>query len=203
MKIKEEKERIREIVWKLLEEKGVARFPLPARGRIPNFEGSEIAAQKVRELEEWKKAKVVIANPDYAQRKIREFALRDCKLLIMASPKLKRGYILIRPEDTKGKEAFASTIKGAFKFGKPLKELIKPDVIITGCVAVDPKSFYRLGKGGGYGDIEINETFRKFGKVPVITTVHDLQLVDNLPHEEHDTIVDVIVTPTKVLRRTN
>ncbi|RLG18328.1 hypothetical protein DRN63_01625 [Nanoarchaeota archaeon] len=92
-------------------------------------------------------------------------------------------------------------MKGAFKYGKALEELIKPDLIVTGCVAVDPKSFYRLGKGGGYGDKEIREVLEKFGRVPVITTVHDLQLVEGIPHEEHDEKVDIIVTPTKVLKR--
>ena len=201
MSIKEEKQKIRERIWKLLEAKGVARFPFPIKGRIPNFEGSEIAAKRVRELEEWRRAKVILANPDHAQKKVREFALRDGKILLMASPRLRSGYILINPKDVKGKESFASTIKGAFKYGKALRELIKPDLIITGCVAVDPKSFYRLGKGGGYGDKEIREVAEKFGKVLVITTVHDLQLVEGIPHEEHDEKVDIIVTPTKVLKR--
>lgn len=201
MDTKEEKQKIREKVWKLLEERGVARFPFPIRGRIPNFEGSEIAAEKVRKLEEWRKAKVILANPDHAQKKVREFALREGKLLVMASPRLRHGYILIDPKVVKGKESFAATIKGAFKYGKVLKNLLKPDLIITGCVAVDPKSFYRLGKGGGYGDREIRGILEKFGKIPVVTTVHDLQLVEDLPHEEHDTKVDVIVTPTRVLKR--
>lgn len=53
-----------------------------------------------------------------AQIKVREFALLDKKLLIMASPKLKDGFILIDPFSIKGDKKTASTIKGAFKFGK-------------------------------------------------------------------------------------
>jgi len=36
----------------------------------------------------------------------------------MASPKLKDGFILIDPFSIKGDKKTASTIKGAFKFGK-------------------------------------------------------------------------------------
>lgn len=203
MGVREEKQRLREEIWKLMEERGIARFPFPARHRIPNFDGSEKAAERVRGLEEWKSAKAIVANPDFAQRKVREFALKDGKLLIMASPGLKHGYLLIKPEEVKGKEDFASTIAGAFKFGERLKELPKPDLIVTGCVAVDRK-FYRIGKGKGYGDREIKAIRDKFkdmfGKIPVITTVHDMQVVEHVPFESHDQKVDIVVTPTKIIR---
>jgi 5-formyltetrahydrofolate cyclo-ligase len=77
--------------------------------------------------------------------------------------------------------------------------LPKPDLIITGCVAVD-KEGWRLGKGGGYGDREIKTFLEKFGKIPVITTVHELQIVNEVPHENHDTKVDYIVTPNKIIK---
>jgi 5-formyltetrahydrofolate cyclo-ligase len=198
--LKKEKQRLREKIWKLLEEKGVARFPLPCLGRIPNFEGSDKAAELLTTLPEWKKAKIIVVNPDFAQQKVRELVLKQGKILIMATPKLKKGYLKINPEDVKGKEEKASTIAGAFKYGKKLKELLKPDLIITGCVAVSKNDFYRLGKGGGYGDEEINMLFKKFGKIPVITTVHDLQIVEKVPHDENDTKVDYIVTPNKIIK---
>ncbi|MCS4541068.1 MAG: 5-formyltetrahydrofolate cyclo-ligase, partial [Euryarchaeota archaeon] len=161
--------------------------------------GSDKAAERVRELEEWKKAKVIVANPDFAQKKVREFVLKDGKILIMASPRLKHGYLQIDFEKVKGKENFASTIEGAFKYGVKLRELLKPDLIVTGCVAVD-KSGYRLGKSGGFGDREISTVQQKFGKIPVITTVHDVQIVDKVPIEKHDTKVNLIVTPTMIIK---
>lgn len=182
-----------------MEEKGIASFPLPCYGRIPNFVGSDKAAKKVRFLEEWIKAKVVVANPDFAQQKVRENVLKDGKLLIMASPRLKHGYIAINPEKVKGKEAFASTIKGAFKYGVETENFPKPDLIITGCVAVDEDG-HRLGKGHAYGDQEIRTIKARFGEIPVITTVHDVQVVDFVPFEAHDEKVDIIVTPTRIVR---
>jgi 5-formyltetrahydrofolate cyclo-ligase len=199
MNLKKEKEKLRKKIWELLEKKRVARFPLPLKDRIPNFEGSEKTAKLAMTLLECKKAKIVFSNPDFAQQKVRELALKEGKILIMATPRLKKGYLKIDPKDVRGIEDKASTIAGAFKYGKPIKDLPKPDLIVTGCVAVD-KEGWRLGKGGGYGDKEIKTFLEKFGKIPVITTVHDLQIVDKIPHDEKDTKVDYIVTPNKIIK---
>jgi 5-formyltetrahydrofolate cyclo-ligase len=246
--IPQEKEELRNKIWQLLEQKKVAIFPLPVLGRIPNFVGSDKAANLVRTLPEWKKAKVIFANPDYAQKKVREFALKEGKILIMASPRLKHGFLQIDPQNVKGKEEVASSIKGAFKYGKqvedpnnpinlspphpdplpqgerelsrstkgligksktlPQKGMPKPDLIITGCVAVDSLG-WRLGKGGGYGDVEIkrikdqfgdmNHTVR-IGEIPVITTIHPIQIVDHVPNSHHDAKVNIIVTPEEIYR---
>lgn len=180
----------------------------------------------MRTLPEWKKAKVIFANPDYAQKKIRELALKEGKILIMASPRLKHGFPQLNPQNVKGKEEVASSIKGAFKYGKPVENpdgggvenpaphgieklktppparMLKPDLIITGCVAVDQKG-WRLGKGGGYGDIEVRRIKDEFGEIPVLTTIHPLQIVDFVPHLNHDAKVDIIVTPEKIYRIEN
>lgn len=181
-----------------MEGSGIAVFPLPCRGRIPNFIGAEATAQKLREVEEWKKARVVFANPDSPQRKVRENALKDGKILVMASPRLKKGFILIDPAKVKGKERFASTIKGAFKFGVEVRDFPRPDLVVEGSVAVD-RYGHRLGKGHGYGDIEIQMLKDMFGVIPIVTTVHDAQVVDNVPFEEKDEKVSIIVTPTSII----
>ena len=153
-------------------------------------------------MPEWKRAKIIVANPDFAQQKVRGLILEEGKILIMATPRLKEGYLKIDPKDVKGIEEKASTIAGAFKYGKKLRELSRPDLIITGCVAVD-KEGWRLGKGGGYGDKEIKTFLGKFGKIPVLTTVHDLQIVEKVPHQEFDTKVDYIITPNKIIECEN
>jgi len=186
-------------IWKLMEEKGIATFPKPVYHRIPNFIGAERAAQNLRNLPEYKKAKVVFCNPDSPQGPVREMTLRDRKVLVMATPRLKRGFLVIAPETTAGKERFASTIKGAFKFGKETVDFPKPDLIVTGGVAVD-RNGNRLGKGCGYGDREVRMIKEKFGRVPVATTIHDVQLVEYAPSTLQDEKVDIVVTPTKIIR---
>ncbi|MEM3728801.1 MAG: 5-formyltetrahydrofolate cyclo-ligase [Candidatus Bathyarchaeia archaeon] len=198
-RVAEEKQQLREKIWLEMERSGAAAFPLPCWGRIPNFVGAEAAADKLRQLEEWKRAKVVFVNPDSPQRRVRENALKDGKVLVMASPRLTRGFILISPEKVRGKEHLASTIRGAFKFGIQTGDFPKPDLIIEGSVAVDMKG-HRLGKGRGYGDVEIETIERRFGKILVATTVHDMQVVENVPSEKKDRKVSLIVTPTRVIR---
>jgi len=201
MDVKTAKKLLREEIWNKLETSGVARFPLPCYGRIPNFVGSDKAAEKVRLLKEWKEARIVFVNPDYAQQKVRAYTLLDGKVLVMASPKLKHGYVVVDPKDVKGVESFASTIRGAFKYGKNVdaQAIPKPDLIVEGSVGVDMRG-HRLGKGHGYGDVEITTLKNMFGAVPVLTTVHDIQVVENVPFEEKDEKVSITVTPTRIIR---
>lgn len=182
-----------------MEARHIAVFPLPCYGRIPNFVDADAAAAKLQDLGEWKNASTVFVNPDAAQSKVRENVLRAGKVLVMASPRLTRGFIVLTPEAARGKESLAATIKGAFTFGKTVTGFSKPDLVVTGSVAVDVDG-NRLGKGHGYGDREIRIVRDRFGRVPVVTTVHDVQVVDKVPVSEQDEKVDVIVTPTKVIR---
>ncbi|MBD3206972.1 5-formyltetrahydrofolate cyclo-ligase, partial [Candidatus Bathyarchaeota archaeon] len=48
------KQEIRERIWKKLVDENVDRFPKPIKGRIPNFDGSNIAAEKLTEVSEFK-----------------------------------------------------------------------------------------------------------------------------------------------------
>lgn len=204
MDVKTAKRLLREEIWKELEAKGIARFPLPCYGRIPNFAGSDEAADRLRASAEWIRANVVFVSPDFAQRKVRENTLSDGKILVMASPRLQQGYVVVHPDDVKGLTVSASTITGAFNHGKIVgnQEIPRPDLVIEGAVAVDMQG-NRLGKGGGYGDAEIKTLKTKFGSIPVAVTVHDLQVVKAIPFEDKDEKIQMIVTPTRLIRLTN
>ena len=199
------KSEIRERIWELLEEKGVARFPRPIRGRIPNFVGAERAAARLRELKEYVRANVVFCNPDSPQRPVREFALRDGKILVMATPRLKKGFLLLDPRKIPPYSYLrASTIRGAFEYGRlvTLWDLPSIDLKIMGSVAVSPGGG-RLGKGHGYSDIEyciLKEVGVISEETPLATTVHDLQIVSSIPVQKNDVPVDIIVTPSRVIR---
>ncbi|ACB08300.1 5-formyltetrahydrofolate cyclo-ligase [Candidatus Korarchaeum cryptofilum] len=201
--MKEEKERIRAYIWKLLEERGVARFPKPISGRIPNFVGAEEAAEKLSEQEEWKEASVIFVSPDSPQRHVRYLGLVQGKLVIMATPRLRERFLLLDPKGipiTRYSEA--STISGAFKYGKKILEVPKIDLKVTGSVAVDREGG-RVGKGHGYSDLEygiLGEIGAIDGRTPVATTVHDLQIVERVPMEPQDMPVYLIVTPSRVIR---
>ena len=205
--VKEEKRRIRERIWRLLEEKDVAAFPRPVYGRIPNFKGAEVAAERLFATREWREARIVKVNPDAPQRPVRLRALMEGKLLVMATPRMREGFLLLDPRLIPPRYyREASTIRGAFRWGRRLTldelEKLHIDLIVTGSVAVD-RSGGRLGKGEGYAELEY-AILRELGavdeKTPVATTVHDLQVVDRVPREEHDLTVDIIATPTRLYR---
>lgn len=199
------KQSIRERVWRALTEARVARFP-GATGRIPNFIGAERAAERLRELEVWKRARVLKCNPDSPQRPVRLGALREGKIVYMAVPRLREleCFIELDPSRIGSGITQASSIQGAFRFGRSVRpEQMKPiDLIICGTVAAN-RDGVRIGKGGGFSDLEYGLA-RQTGLVsrttPICTTIHEIQIIDtDLPSLPHDIPVDYIVTPTSVI----
>lgn len=189
-------------IWTFLDDSNLIRGSWSTKGRIPNFQGASEAALNLRRTEEWKKSRTIFCSPDSAQKEVREYALLDGKTLIMASPQLKRGYLILEPDSIRGQEKLASTIKGAFTFGETILEFPTVDLVVEGSVAVD-KNGNRLGKGGGYGDQEISHLFKVeaiHAATPRATTVHESQLVEEVPMESHDQNLNLIVTPQRVIR---
>ncbi|NLU05039.1 MAG: 5-formyltetrahydrofolate cyclo-ligase [Methanothermobacter sp.] len=193
----EEKDKIRNQIWDLLVEKGVSKSP---HGRIPDFKDSFDAAKRLSRTVEWERAGVVFCSPDSAQRPVRRLVLEAGKDLIMPTPKIKDGYLLIGGDVPDA--GAASTIRGAYRYGSPIREFPQVDLVVEGSVAVDLQG-NRLGKGGGYGDREISE-LRSQGAIdddtPLATTVDELQIISRVPVEEHDERINMIVTPLRVIR---
>ena len=194
------KESLRNMIWQKMEKNSISRSY--SYGRIPDFHGSNDASQLLRNSLEWKDSSIIFVSPDTAQKTVRENAFYDGKDLIMASPKLLNGYILLESSCTIGNEVEASTIEGAFKHGHKVTSIPYIDMVIEGSVAVD-KYGGRLGKGGGYGDMEIS--YLKNNKLiesetPIVTTVHEIQIVKKVPIESHDEKINMIVTPERILR---
>jgi len=184
---------------------GVKRFPGP-RGRIPNFVGAERAADRLCELEIWKRAKVLKCNPDSPQRPVRLRALQEGKIVYMAVPRLRQleCFIELDPSRLGKLMRRASSIEGAFRFGQSVRpERMKEiGLIVCGTVAINREGA-RIGKGGGYSDLEYGlarEAKLVRPATPIVTTVHDLQVVDEeIPLLPHDIPVDFIATPTSVI----
>jgi 5-formyltetrahydrofolate cyclo-ligase len=199
------KEEIRQKVWSLMQQKKIARFP-GAQGRIPNFVGAEACARLLAEKPYWKRARVLKANPDSPQRAIRHKALAEGKIVYMAVPRLRdeKPFIELDPAKLDCSPYAASSIKGAAKYGRlaGLDEIKKIDLIVCGSVAVNRRGA-RVGKGGGYSDLEfalLTENKKISVKTPIVTSVHALQIVDgDLPMTEHDIPLSVIITPDGVI----
>ena len=202
----ESKARLREDVWRALSSAKAARFP-GAEGRIPNFVGAEAAAEHLRGVAGWRRARTVKANPDAPQWPVRQRALEDGKTLYMAVPRLadSKPFFLLDPAQLAGTPRQASSIKGASRSAVPVDvtDLEPVDLVVAGCVAVGEDGA-RLGKGGGFSDLEL-AVAAEAGLVDkstiVVTTVHELQVrpAGALPTTAHDIHVDVVVTPERVI----
>jgi 5-formyltetrahydrofolate cyclo-ligase len=200
------KDDVRKEVWKAMDRAGVSRFP-GAEGRIPNFAGAKLAAEKLAGQRLWKRARVIKANPDSPQTYARRIALEEGKVVVMAVPRLRDPHpfrVLDPKKLSKRAVKEAATIKGALKHGRvtALDELPEIDFVLCGSVAVN-LSGARVGKGGGYSDLEYGVLIDA-GKIDshttVATTVHPTQVLRrHLPMTSHDLPVDMIATPRAVI----
>jgi len=154
-------------------------------------------------MKEFQNAKTVKVNPDSPQRQVRLEVLSHGKILLMPTPRLRSGFILLDDNVPRDRLKLASSIRGAFTLGRrvSLDKVPAIDLVIVGSVAVAPDGG-RIGKGEGYSEMEygiLRELELVTESTPVITTVHESQIVASVPLEDHDIAVDYIVTPTRVL----
>jgi 5-formyltetrahydrofolate cyclo-ligase len=193
------KEGIRRRAWDRLEAAGVV--PPGVHGYIPDFDGTDRAAERLAELPLWKTARVVFATPDRAQRPVRARALAEGKIVYMAVPRLLEDppFVLLDP-GVVGNPPTAATHQIATRIGRRVSpDQMQPiDLAVCGSVVVNRRG-QRLGKGGGYLDREVIEITKGRQKIfPIATTVHQLQVLDHpLPTTQKDTLIDLIVTPSE------
>jgi 5-formyltetrahydrofolate cyclo-ligase len=192
---------VRELVWRVMEVRGIGRFP-GTKGRIPNFVGAERAALHLQTLPAWRAARVIKVNPDAPQLPVRRMALREGKRVYVAVPRLRdlACFLELDPARLGGRALQAASIKGAARFGRPVDLDAMPaiDLIVCGSVAVNGKGA-RVGKGGGFSDLEyglLAETGKVGPRTPIVTTVHAVQMVpQDIEMRAHDIPVDVVVMP--------
>jgi len=198
-----EKQLIRKEIWHKLTDLGLSHS---ASDSIPSFKGQEQAAERLRELEIYAKARRVFVPPDSAQFQVRLNILRDGKTLVMATPRLRDGFYEL--DQNVPQHLWVQVIRssGVRRWGRRLAtsrdDIGEIDLLVTGAVAVSLGG-ERIGKGTGYFDWEYG-ILREIGSVsaqtPIVAVVHDLQVFDELPWENKDISIDFIVTPTRLIR---
>ena len=206
--IDQAKEAVRDRVWRLLEREGAV--PTGSYGKIPGFYGAEATAERLAELDVWKRAHTVKANPDWAQLPVRIRALREGKLLYMAVPKMAslQPFFLLDPASLDVPPEQAAEKKGAAQVARRVGvEDMRPiEVVVCGSVAVN-RSGARIGKGAGYSDLEVAlliEADLVTEETVIVAPVHHLQVIDeDIPESEHDFSVDLIITPDEVIECPN
>ena len=201
-----EKAALRQEVWSAMRAAKVARFP-GAVGRIPNFTGAEAAAERLRATPMWQAASTLKANPDSAQLPVRQRALEDGKTVYMAVPRLagEEPFFALDPGHLSEPPRQAASISGATRSARrvTLAELSPVELVVMGSVAASEDGA-RLGKGGGFADLEyaLAAAAGLIGPHTVsVTTVHELQVcpAGTIPLTDHDVPVDFVITPERVI----
>jgi len=197
---------LRQEVWSAMRAAKVARFP-GAAGRIPNFTGAEAAAERLRAMPAWQEARTLKANPDSAQWPVRQRALEDGKTVYMAVPRLAglEPFFALDPDHLSEPPRKAASISGATRSARRvmLADLAPVDLVVMGCVAAGEDGA-RLGKGGGFADLEfaLATAAGLIGPhTTSVTTVHEIQVrpAGAIPLTGHDVPVDFIVTPERII----
>lgn len=161
---------------------------------------SKTIIDKLRNLNEFKNSKTVFIYMDFNN----EVITRD---LIEEMLKEKK-HVIIPYTDTLNVKLIPTEIfdmekdlqKCSFGYYEPKKEIIKHvetekfDLIVVPGVAFD-KSLNRLGFGKGYYD-RILHLRRKDCKA--VAVAHDFQVLQEIPAEEHDVKMDMIITEKNI-----
>ncbi|KFW72956.1 Methenyltetrahydrofolate synthase domain-containing protein, partial [Pygoscelis adeliae] len=172
-------------------------------------QGASHAATRLLGLQEFKAANTVKINPDAPQKNARFLTLEARKTLLVPTPRLRTGlFNRIVPPSGATKEILriCATSQGIKEYSVPvgLDGKARVDLVVVGSVAVSEKG-WRIGKGEGYADMEY-AMMVSMGAVqadtPVITIVHDCQVVDIAEEllDDHDLTVDYILTPTRTIK---
>jgi 5-formyltetrahydrofolate cyclo-ligase len=201
---------IRDKIWLRLHEvaKPDSRYHMFFSEVIPDFKDSEKAIDRIVALPAFTSSKLAFITPDNCLVDLRRRLIEAGTPFVMSTYGIYRGFLyMAKGMVPKGAELYAAWLDGMEHFARPISleeinRLGEIDIMVTGASAVSMDGV-RVGKGHGFFDLEwgmfsdlelVNE------KTPVITVVHDVQLVeDKLQPGATDIAVDFIATPTKLI----
>ena len=201
---------VRQRIWEKLAEvaRPDTRFHMNFAEVIPDFEGSEAAAERIVALPAYRQTQLAFVTPDNSLVGLRRRMLEAQKPFVVSTYNILRGFLFMEPSSVpKGHERYAAWLEGLEHFGKPISleditRMGRFDFMATGASAVSTDGI-RFGKGHGYFDLEWG-MFTDLGlasdTTPVVVAVHDVQVVeDKLPASETDIVVDLIATPSRII----
>ncbi len=157
-------------------------------------EDSRKIAERFLQLPQLKKAKNILLYYPHKNEVDTQYIinqLANSKKFNLYLPKVSGKEILpVKVKD------LSSLKKGYAGIMEPEGEYISPekiDIVVVPAVAYDLKG-HRLGYGKGFYD-----RFLKNIQALKVGVAYDFQVVNQLPAEEHDIPVDIIITPTKTI----
>lgn len=187
---------------KKIDKKSFRKEQIAVRNAISEqkrLEKSRKIMSMLKETAAFKKADNIMCFVSFASEVYTHDFIKEC---------IKSGKNVIVPYIDKEKDTMElSLIKSFFElesgfFGilEPKKETIRDfpkeelDIIVTPCVAFDSEK-YRIGYGKGYYD----RFFAKGAGGTKIGVCFSENLVDNMPRDEFDIPVDMVITDEKII----
>lgn len=202
---------VRDGVWDLLRSvaRPDSRFHFDFAPMHPDFEGSDLAAERLLKEASPHPVRLAFSAPDGAVREAREQLLRLGARLVVSTYCMRRGFRLLDPARIASTDyAFAATLDGLDRFGVPvgigdIAALGRMDLLVSGAAAVAPNGV-RFGRSYQYFDIEwgvLAELGVVTERTPVAVMVHDVQLTGGriAPHPR-EAVADLIATPSRLVR---
>ena len=175
-------------------------------GGPPLFPQRGQAAERLRRLPQYRRARTIAMMPDPVLLQARINALNDGKSLIVATPGLKQGLVRITPDDVPVVRRSRDLRGGAiFQIGHPLRfpraKVPQVDLLLAPVVAVDEKGNI-LGDGRGLTDLTY-ALLRVLGamdqKAFLAVLAADEQLLAEVPIDPWDAPCDLLITPGRTI----
>lgn len=176
---------------------------LNALEQIQSISGSPgKTAEQLRKSAIYRESRRLFVTPSPLLLQIRINCLLDGKELLMPSPALRDGFLLIKPHEIAfNKLAHAVTFKGSQQFGTPVAvqgiNTLFVDLVVCDAVAVDIEGT-RLGDGQGFLDLAcglLGELGALGGKSTYLAVIEKTSLLEKcLPFEPWDIKMSGILT---------
>lgn len=191
-----------------------ARFNYDFMCFTPDFRGSAAAIDGVVALPCYQAASVILVTPDNSLERLRVQALRDGKRVLVATYRLRRGFVLLHPariEQTKYE--MAACLDGMEKpgMGRPVTlaqmrdECLKVDMCVTGGLVFNAQGV-TIWEGHNLFEVQwamLQDMKILQAKAPVVAVAHTCQVVDEAdvgaekvtPGRTGEVQCDWVVTP--------
>jgi 5-formyltetrahydrofolate cyclo-ligase len=194
-----------------------SRFNYDFMSFTPDFRGSQLATDRIADLECYKSASTILVTPDNSLESLRLRALQDGKKLLVATYRLRRGFILLDPARIDAARLeLAACLDGMEKpgTGKAVSiaqirdEGIKIDMCATGGLVFNEQGVV-IFEGQSLFEVQwaMLQDIKALGiSARVVAVAHACQVVDETqlgmqkisPDKTGEVQCDYVVTPEKV-----
>ena len=166
-----------------------ARFNYDFMCFTPDFRGSASAIDRLVALPCYQAAAVILVTPDNSLEQLRYRALRDGKRVLVATYRLRRGFVLLHPARIEqSKYEMAACLDGMEKPGigrsvtlaQMRDECLKVDLCVTGGLVFNARGV-TIWEGHNLLEVQwamLQDMNILQAKAPVIAVAHNCQVVD-------------------------